>query len=151
MPDEIESYAYLRVTSESVPADVISQSLGVIPDRAWSVGDPIDRPRAKQGSVREFSAWSLGSGASEGSSLEAHVRALLDRVRLLAPALSRMRPEISVVVEIVQHLPSQTDAGLHLDAEQIAIIAAAGASVDIDQYVVVPCDDDVQGSAVRND
>ncbi|GGS29133.1 hypothetical protein Snoj_25350 [Streptomyces nojiriensis] len=134
---------YLRVVSESLQPEEISKRLGAEPDESTSIGSrkrPLSAPQSHATWIRRAST--TGGGARP-EDLEP---VILGWGTDLATALGRLvdSEEAAVTLEIVQEIRDLDDPqqkGIFLGAELLSWIAAAKASLDIDQYVYHECGD----------
>ncbi|MEU5167103.1 MULTISPECIES: DUF4279 domain-containing protein [Streptomyces] len=139
---------YLRVVSPSLRPDEISRRLGVEPDESTAVG----WRRHPQATPRSHATWIR------------HVRTADDDARPedlepvvvgwgagFAEALGRLAAsgEAGVHLEIVQEIDDLEDPqqkGIFLGPHLMAWMGAAGAVLDIDQYVYHECGDAPEGA-----
>ena len=97
-PQTYRQYAYLGIQGKG-PAKRITEILGINPDDEWSEGDPWQTkgPHKK----RWFTKWQLNSGLSETEDLNAHVEAILQRLRVCELALQSLGGEYDVRMVLV--------------------------------------------------
>ncbi|MGW7041569.1 DUF4279 domain-containing protein [Streptomyces avermitilis] len=134
---------YLRVVSESLQPEEISARLGTGPDEATAIGSR----RRSQSPPRAHATWIRHVLAEGGSGRpEAHEPVVLGWGPEFAAALGRLAGsgDADVSLVVVQELTDPEDPrqkGIFLSAALLAWLAEAGASLDIDQYVYLDCDD----------
>ncbi|GAA5014816.1 DUF4279 domain-containing protein [Actinopolymorpha pittospori] len=137
---------YLRVVSESLQPEEISERLGVEPDESTSIGSrkrPESRPRSHATWIRRVVA---AEGCARPEDLEPVV---VGWGPDLADALGRLAEsgEAAVSLEIVQEIRDLNDPrqrGIFLGADLLAWMGTARASLDIDQYVYHECGDEIE-------
>ncbi|MFJ5118399.1 DUF4279 domain-containing protein [Kitasatospora sp. NPDC088548] len=140
---------YLRVVSSSLQLEEISSRLGTTPDESTSIGSrrrPESPPRSHTTWVRR----------AEVSGVDARPEDLepviLGWGKDFSSALGRLVTSTDAVVslEIVQQIrdiESGREKGIFLGADLIAWLGAAGASLDIDQYIYHECGDGFDDAA----
>lgn len=99
-PQTYRQYAYLGIQGKG-PAKKITDALGVNPDDEWSEGDPwkTKGPHKK----RWFTNWKLNSGLPETEDLNAHVEAILRRLRVRELALQSLVGDYDVRMVFVSY------------------------------------------------
>lgn len=128
----IRASAY--VTDFDSDASRISELLEVEPTRTWKKGQQI--ARSALASVEN--GWELASDSNDPLSVEAHLLDLLDR--LPPKSVARLRkacPGCEVQLSITIEVESETPA-VNFTPESLRRLAAIGASLDIDLYVLPP-------------
>jgi hypothetical protein len=128
--------AYVSVWSDALNLDQLTEVLGLGPDRGWSIGDRFLRGTREL--HRKETAWEICPAVTEGSSIEDQLNSLYARaeapIRRLLPGSMNLGCRLQIVQTLtVRQLQSR---GLNIDPKWVALLAAAGGSVDIDQYVL---------------
>ncbi|WP_328863752.1 DUF4279 domain-containing protein [Streptomyces virginiae] len=135
---------YLRVVSESLQPEEISMKLGAEPDESTSIGSR----RRPQSPPRSHATWIRRVGTTGGDARPEDMEpVVLGWGTDLAAALGRLvdSGEAAVTLGIVQEIRDLDDPqqkGIFLGADLLSWIAAAKASLDIDQYVYHECADE---------
>lgn len=127
--------AALTLTGAFDPAEITRQ-IGIEPTQTARRGDSIQKTKIRH----KTDVWSLSTGKQESLDLDALVRMILDQIGERAPAVAAIRAALSLDAEIAcaVYVEGQTPA-ISLDRETVARIAALGASIDVDLYIL---DDD---------
>ncbi|WP_073919929.1 DUF4279 domain-containing protein [Streptomyces sp. CB00455] len=130
---------YLRVVSETLQPEEISERLGAEPDETTAIGSR----RRPQSPPRSHSTWIRHAGRARPEDLEPVILAWGPD---LAASLGRLAlsGEAAVCLEIVQEIrdpddPQQT--GIALSPALLSWLATSHASLDIDQYIHHDCPD----------
>lgn len=131
-------YAYLRILGFECRPDEISAHLGVEPSRSWVKGEIVP-PRRRPS---DESGWELRSPLDEPYDLEDHALWLLDRLPSRID-LSGLTAWWTVTLSFAVYLRGRTPAGF-FENGTLARIAALGAALDIDLYVL-PHDEPADG------
>lgn len=99
-PQTYRQYAYLGIQGKG-PAKKITDVLGIDPDDEWSEGDhwQTKGPHKK----RWFTNWKLNSGLPETKDLNAHVEAILRRLRVRELALQSLVGDYDVRMVFVSY------------------------------------------------
>lgn len=137
--DEVDRgpfWAYLRVTSHRSRLAEISDVIGFAPDRCHEIGDA--NPY-RGGDSYKWSKWIMYLEMRE--EFRAGAEGLSDAIEALsndfADRLSKLANRFcEVQLMVVQELEYEKDKGIHLTAEAVRWMSRAGASLDIDQYVL---------------
>ncbi|MCX4546354.1 DUF4279 domain-containing protein [Streptomyces sp. NBC_01565] len=127
---------YLRVVSESLRPEEISERLGGRPDESTMIGSR----RHPQSPPRSHSTWIREAGRARPEDVEP---VILSWGPEFAAALGRLAgsDEASVCLQIVQTIHDPDDPqqrGITLTPPLLAWLATAHAALDIDQYVHTP-------------
>lgn len=132
---------YLRVVSHRLEPESVTSGTGLIPDRVTRVGESLSSGSRR----RRFNSWEKHvadpeSGAARVEDVEDVLVGWGDEA---AVALGKLGadPDVTVSLVIVQRIDAPEDStqtGIPLGEHTVAWLARAGASIDIDQYVVVP-------------
>ena len=149
--------AFLAIVSDDLEPDEIGRALGIAADHTAPRGSI----RSDPAPVPKRHVWQLFSGKPETARLDDHVAALLDRLRPIRDALRALqksrRIDAGVVVgrhfdpgpeseEVLAEREKRLSEGLtalrgqhpllgfHLDAEQLAELAALGLGLGLDEY-----------------
>lgn len=120
--------ATLVVLSEDLQHDQVTQVLGAEPTTTWRKGDLVS---ARTTHRRQRDGWAMAAREPDSADLEAHVRAVLDR---LQPREGFQPPPswavlVSCVVWIGDWAPP-----VFLSRAVVARLAALGAALDVDIY-----------------
>ncbi len=131
---------HFRFAAESLDPQAVTQRLGIEPDWAQRRGDPVVRGGGDPLGQAENGIWSLSStGRVRSLHIAAHLRALLDLLRPVAPAVAELAaeyPAFFFMVYTSDELPR--GRGFGLGPELLHEIAELGAAIDLDFY----CDDE---------
>ena len=128
MAKDNEQYAYLTVVGDFDPATITAQ-LGLEPSKAWTKGERNERTHLE----RKSSRWSLNSRLERSSSLEDHLRDVLNQALPKADQIRKVGCEYQVGVQLVGYF--YTDyPGFGIDREIISGLASLNASIDCDFY-----------------
>ena len=120
----------LKILSESRTPESIENLLGLPADSCWHVGDK----RAKTTIIENVNGWVLNSGLPETDSLEHQCKALLTKLKDCGDRVKSLSVEDTVVVSCVIY--SSAQPALYFDGSVIAQIAALGADLDLDVYIL---------------
>ncbi|MFE5860182.1 DUF4279 domain-containing protein [Streptomyces virginiae] len=137
-------HIYLRVVSDSLQPEEISRKLGAEPDESTSIGSR----RRPQSPARSHATWIRRVGTTGGDARPEDMEpVVLGWGTDLAAALGRLvdSGEAAVTLGIVQEIRDLDDPqqkGIFLGADLLSWIAAAKASLDIDQYIYHECGDE---------
>ena len=131
---------YLRLVSETLLPQDITDRLGVPADESYGIGSR----RRPETPPRKHSLWVRRAGDGRPEDIEP---AVLDWGMDFARAVGTLTASTDVVASlvIVQRVTDVDDPlqkGVFLSATLLSWLAAAGASLDIDQYVLHDCEDD---------
>lgn len=99
-PQTYRQYAYLGIQGKG-PAKKITDVLGINPDDEWSEGDPWQAKGLHK--KRWFTNWKLNSGLPETEDLNAHVEAILGRLRVRELALQSLVGDYDVRMILVSY------------------------------------------------
>jgi hypothetical protein len=107
MVKDNEQYAYLTITADFDPEQITS-TVGLMPSESWRKGDRNERTHYE----RKFSRWSLESRLARSSSLEDHVRDVLNQSLISAAPIRQIShshtPTFSLLVGSIKTI--QTSA-----------------------------------------
>jgi Domain of unknown function (DUF4279) len=126
----METIIRIKILSDTLSPKEISRRLRQKPDRSWNKGtaDPkVSRNMAK------FNAWILNSGLPKDASIEAHVTALLERVRPVAREILELSRTETVDFSCVVY--SDAEPPTYFDNRALSAIASLGANLDVDLYL----------------
>lgn len=130
MEDGAEIYASLRVLSIVLSARELVQALGVVPDKQWGIGDT----REKTSIRRKENGWEIVSALPLSAGIEEHINALLLRAEAAAEAFNLLGEDACVLLSCAVYCESVP--ALFLSAEVVKRLAAIGAGLDLDVYVL---------------
>ncbi len=122
----------MYVMGFSCDPDAVTQATGLTPANVWFAGALIGRGIQR---CRE-NGWQLDSTLVDEPDPEVHVQHLLRRLPADFHArLSSVSPKFEIQVALIIEFGEQTPP-LAFTAETISLLAANGASLDVDTYVV---------------
>jgi hypothetical protein len=124
--------ASLRITSETLNCDAITEALKTQPSFAANKGDPVSRHSPRSG-VRDLSTWVLESGAGTGDSLEAHLAALLPFLEEHSSQLDQLRSECTLEISC-GFSSGNGQGGFVIENDALAKVAQAGLDLVLDLY-----------------
>jgi hypothetical protein len=111
--------------------------VGVEPDEAVAKGEvPLG---SVTGRPLQWNRWKLLETGDESSDIDRLLRALYDRlapVRVGLQGLPGDECEIELVVVAHYSPDEESTPGFHFDLQFVEFLAAIGAGIDIDQYVI---------------
>ena len=126
------------LTAVDLDPDEVTLMLRQQPTKAWRVGDAI-HPNAL---VRyQQSGWRLASELPSSSTLEDHVRAVLDRLAPVSVAAMELGNRYDAEVTCVMRIFGADRPPLHLPKDLVKRVAELNADVDIDLYVFLTSGD----------
>lgn len=134
---------YLRVVSSEFQPAEITERLGVVPSESSDIGSR----RHPEGPARKNGTWiRLASAAGEGSRPEDFEPTVLGWGRDFAAALGALADSGDAVVSLVivqeiRDIDDPLQKGIFLSPALMEWLGTAKASLDIDQYVYLACDD----------
>lgn len=125
----LETYATLRIFSQSMDPERISSALGLLPTSAL----PIDS-NSKYRNRREWNIWSWSTQCivESGENLD-HLRAILDRLDGKADQLAHLRTQ-GCQTDIFCYWVSSGQGGPFLDATTVGALATLGLDIAWDMY-----------------
>jgi len=120
--DESPTLASLVVLSASLGPDELIGALGPA-DRTWALGDPHPSPSTGR---NRFNGWEIGSTVDRSAPPGDHVRDLVERLRPLIPAITKLRASGSLDhVRFWLYLDHSSDA-FSISPEDLAAIGEVG-------------------------
>lgn len=130
---ENSCYTYFRITGDFDP-DIITERLGLLPDKSWKIGD-----KRRNGTLYDFASWEIGRCEQYDVLIENQmhktIAPLIDKVDLL----NEIRNEFNVVftLEIVpETYADNTTPCLAPSLQVIDFCHATRTEIDIDLYVI---------------
>ncbi len=127
---------HFRFAAEDLDPAAITARLGIEPDWAQRRGEPVVRASGEALGEVERGIWSISSTSRVRSlNITAHLRALLDLLRPVAPAVAELAaeyPAFFFMVYTSDELPR--GRGFGLGPELLREIAELGAAIDLDFY-----------------
>ncbi|MBR6559039.1 MAG: DUF4279 domain-containing protein [Clostridia bacterium] len=130
---ENSCYTYFRITGDFDP-DVVTEKLGLLPDKSWRIGD-----KRHNGKLYDFASWEFGRcneyDVITENQMHTTIVPLLDKVELL----NEIRNEYNVVftLEIVPEIyAGNTTPCLAPSLQVIDFCYATRTEIDIDLYVI---------------
>ncbi len=130
---ENSCYTYFRITGDFEP-DIITERLGLLPDKSWKIGD-----KRCNGMLYDFASWEIGRCEQYDVLIENQmhktIAPLIDKVDLL----NEIRNEFNVVftLEIVPEIHADnTTPCLAPSLQVIDFCHATRTEIDIDLYVI---------------
>lgn len=129
-PTCLETYASLRVFSDTLQPNQVSARLGLVPSRAFAKGDPYGRGR-----VRRHGGWILSSrNAVESSDTRHHIDWLLDQLDGKSKELDALR-DLGCEVDVsCIWVSAQGQGGPILSPSQMKRLAEHGLDIWWDVY-----------------
>jgi len=119
----------LKILSDELLPEAISEKLGLSPDLSWHKGVPDGKTTPN---MLKWSGWILNSGAPEDVPLEKQIRTLLTKLEPRAHQLRAISALETVNISCVIY--SDTAPPLYFEKEVIGVVASLGANFDIDLY-----------------
>jgi len=130
---ENSCYTYFRITGDFDP-DIISEKLGLLPDKSWRIGD-----KRCNGTLYDFASWEFRRcneyDVITENQMHKTIAPLLDKVE----QLNQIKNEFNVVftLEIVTEIyASNTTPCLAPSLQVIDFCHATRTEIDIDLYVM---------------
>jgi hypothetical protein len=134
VPWKVQQYCYFWISSEVVSADEITAALDLAPDRTMVRGSRRMTPKP----VPAAHSWDLVCELH--GRIDEQASEVLSRIEPVAGAVRRLvdRGDTAAGLRMVRYF-DDPDGGYHamswwLSREQLALLAAMGASVDADEY-----------------
>jgi hypothetical protein len=131
---------HLDVATAAVSAAELTAILGVDADYSINRGDPrrlltADVPGYSRKHTE--SLWSITSGPLGPESVDEHLERLWTRASIALPRVHDIPGTVSVTLAFHHRMDGRAyqGHGLWLPSDWVALLGAAGGSVDIDQYV----------------
>ena len=128
MTKDNEQYAYFSVTGDFDPSSITSL-LSLEPTEQWMKGTRNERTHFE----RKFSRWSLESRLPRSSSLEDHVRDVLEQTRERAEEIRQVGKEYTAYMQLVGWFHNDYP-GFGLDGDIITGLAQLNIGIDCDFY-----------------
>ncbi len=128
MSQPSEQYAYFTITDSFAP-DEITRRVGVAPTDSWQKGEL----HPTRGLERKFSRWSLRSRLASDSSLEDHIKDVLEQLDQSPSAFQLVSNEFEGCMQLVGYF-HQGYPGIHFTAQIVQGLSKYGLSVDFDFY-----------------
>jgi hypothetical protein len=128
MTKDNEQYAYFSVTGDFDPSSITSH-LSLEPTEQWMKGTRNERTHFE----RKFSRWSLESRLPRSSSLEDHVRDVLEQTRERAEEIRQVGKEYTAYMQLVGWFHNDYP-GFGLDGDIITGLAQLNIGIDCDFY-----------------
>ena len=129
-PHIYRQYAYLKISGYG-PSSIITQRLGIEPDKEWSEGDTWQSKPPNE--KRFFTLWQLNSGLSEDKDLNDHIRAILHRIRRKRTELQSLLGDYNVEMGCVSF--NQQSFGFALDFDLQRELTSFGIKLWFDAYI----------------
>ena len=130
--ENMRNIVRFKILSESLSPEDISERLGLRPSRSWRKGES-DRKKASQ-NMAKWNGWIYDSGCSADISLADQVAALLHTLEPLQSAIHHISDLCDLAISVVSYC--NPDKSIYLGKEVVALIAALGASFDLEMYEV---------------
>lgn len=128
MTKDNEQYAYFSVTGDFDPSSITSR-LRLEPTEQWMKGTRNERTHFE----RKFSRWALESRLARSSSLEDHVRDVLEQTRERAEEIRQVGKEYTAYMQLVGWFHNDYP-GFGLDGDIISGLAQLNIGIDCDFY-----------------
>lgn len=120
-----------NITGFTCTPEEVTARLGVTPSRVWRTGDAVGSSAIR----RKFNGWLVQSTVETQMNLEEHVHWLLEHLPQDLSGLTEISPEWHAELACSVYVHDQTPA-MALDSESLKRLAALGAGLDIDIYVL---------------
>jgi hypothetical protein len=128
MTKDNEQYAYFTVVGDFDP-NAITSRLGLEPSESWIRGSRNERTHHE----RKLSRWSLDSRLDRSTSLENHVRDVLQQTLLRTQEIRRLGEEYEAWIQVVGWFHNSYP-GFSMDKETISYLARLSIGIDCDFY-----------------
>src|SRR6266508_64070 len=125
-----------RLTGDSLRPEIITETLGVIPFKAWAKGDV----KKRAGNYYTFGCWSLIPTCSKYDPFETQLNQLLDQLEALPPALHEFVKMFHAEIS-VGYSSGESNFGFTVDRRAIERLYRLGVVLDFDIYTVHQDDD----------
>lgn len=124
--------AYLVIGSDSHPADILEQRIGLVSDSKVHMGEAkgLALIRSKWHAVKYFS--SLGRDAS----VEDHVDSVVAKLRPFAHHISSLPSECWRQLTVVCYYSDRI--AMHFSTQAVKFLSEIGADIDVDLYDFLP-------------
>jgi len=126
----------LRLMEFDSSPDQITSAIGIVPTKTWKKGDLINPKGTRQ---HKENGWLISSGLSKECDFEQHLLSLLS---IINPHLDKLKEvcatcyvELSCAIYMYCESEESTPA-VHLDRQTTQVLAALGAEIDFDLYVL---------------
>ncbi len=132
------SVAFIVEGESLVPEDV-TLHVGLAPDVLRHVGDNL-KPGSPAPLYSKHARWALKSSLDQKVELQDHLAELLERIRPVAARFRHFADSADVVLSIALKYEDgigDPPLGLSLNPSLLEVLGKAGASIDIDQAVIV--------------
>ncbi|HEU5415040.1 MAG TPA: DUF4279 domain-containing protein [Candidatus Angelobacter sp.] len=123
----------LKILSDTLTPEDISERLGLTPSRSWIKGES-DRKKASL-NMAKWNGWIYDSGCHSDVSLQEQVAALLHALEPMQDSVRRISDLCDVAVSLVAY--SGPNKSIFLSKKLVALIAALGAHFDFEMYDTV--------------
>ena len=132
----MESYVRLKILSDHINAEQITNTVGIDCDRSWSKGELRPKTQIKE----KQNGWVLNSGLDKSDSLEEQIKSLLSRVNGISNKIKELSEDS--IIEVSCAIYTSESPPLYFDKELVKRIEALGANLDIDLYLLPEGDSD---------
>jgi hypothetical protein len=126
-----ETNVGFKISSATIPAKDLAAHLGLKPDRSWLLG----QARGVFGVVEKMHGFELESKLGPQSSLEEHIKSMLERLAPCAQKIGALGTQ--VVAEFSCSIKRRKAPILHFDHATIRWLGVMNARLDIDTQIVV--------------
>lgn len=125
------TYTYFSIRGDFDP-DVISEMIGIIPEKKWSVGD-----ERKNGSKYDFSNWRMQKCDKDTLCIDEQCKEIIRKLQGKIGILTEIRERynITMVLEIVPSIYHSVSPSISFDKEIIEFCYLTGTEIDIDMYI----------------
>jgi len=123
------SLVRLKIVSRKHSPEEIAARIGIQPDKAWRIGDPVERTTMR----RKDHVWMRHSRLPESASIEEHIDELLDCISPFAAQIKQISEEEDVQLSCVMYCAEIP--ALNFSKSVLAKLGNLGASLDIDLYL----------------
>lgn len=132
---EAKSLVYLAVTSNTMPPEEVTTTLGLMPTTSWRLGDA----RGSDGRLtHSFHGWFFDPAGDGPGECDQKMKVLLDGLECASSRFGALAAQCSVEIRVVYHGYQSQMWGLHWDADTLRRISALGVEVDVDLYASGP-------------
>ena len=130
---ENSCYTYFRITGNFDP-DLITERLGLVPEKYWKIGD-----KRRNGTLYDFSSWEIGRCEQYDvlveNQMHTTIAPLLDKIDTLNEIKNKV--DVDYTLEIVPTVyTSNSSPCLATSLKVIDFCHATRTEIDIDLYVI---------------
>jgi len=125
-------YTYFKITGDFDP-DIVTQRLGLVPDKAWKIGD-----RRKNGTLFDFALWEFGRCDDCDTMVENQMHLTIDPLTEKTDILNEIKKEFDVdfTLEVVPTVYAENKSPcLAPSLKVMDFCCATRTEIDFDLYV----------------